>query len=289
MNKKWQAIIGVALVGVAGAACMAVAYNARMSAENDVAMQKSFAREEARHIQQQLVLFTDSIVPARLPFHEFLQGLGIAPDDAARLVTSAQSVFDFRHMRAGNRITVGRSILGELREVRYRIDADRVLNIAPQGGDFHSEIEDHSVRNSRRWASLAKFTARSSMPCTDAGEKPELAMRLAEIFGWDLDFYTDPRPGDTFRVVVEKKMLANGELSSYGRILVAEYNNGDHPYRAVLFHGPGGAPGILHARRQIHEKGVSAFAAEIRRGDHFAFQRAPIPSDPERVPAAPWN
>ena len=76
----------------------------------------------------------------------------------------------------------------------------------------------------------------------DAGEKPELAMRLADIFGWDLDFYTDPRPGDTFRVVVEKKMLANGEMSSYGRILMAEYNNGPRSYRAVLFHDPTGAP-----------------------------------------------
>ena len=67
-------------------------------------------------------------------------------------------------------------------------------------------------------------------------------MRLAQIFGWDLDFYTDPRPGDTFRVVVEKKTLASGEVASYGRILAAEYINGRHPYRAVLFHDPNGVP-----------------------------------------------
>src|SRR5580693_334317 len=241
MNKRWQAIIGVTLVVVAGAACVAAAYNARISAENDVAMKESFAREEAHHIQQQLVLFTDSIVPARLPFHEFLQGLGVAPDDAARLVASAQSVFDFRHMRAGNRITVGRSILGELREVRYRIDADRVLDIAPQGGDFHSEIQ--TIPSETKTVGVTGEIQGSLFNAvTDAGEKPELAMRLADIFGWDLDFYTDPRPGDTFRVVVEKKMLANGELSSYGRILMAEYNNGSRSYKAVLFHDPNGNP-----------------------------------------------
>ena len=241
MNKRWQAIIGVTFVVVAGAACLAAAYNARISAENDVAMKESFAREEARHIQQQPVFFTDSIVPARLPFQDFLQGLGIARDDAARLVASAQSVFDFRHMRAGNRITVGRSILGELREVRYRVDADRVLDIAPQGGDFHSEIQ--TIPSATKTVGVTGEIQGSLFNAvTDSGEKPELAMRLAEIFGWDLDFYTDPRPGDTFRVVVEKRMLANGELSSYGRILMAEYNNGNHPYRAVLFHGPGGVP-----------------------------------------------
>jgi murein DD-endopeptidase MepM/ murein hydrolase activator NlpD len=240
MNKKWKAIIGLTLV-VAGAACIAVAYNARVSAENDVAMQASFAREEARRIQEEVVLFTDSIVPARLPFHLFLEGLGIAPDDAGRLIASAQPVFDFRQMRAGNRITVGRSILGELRAVRYRIDADRVLNIAPQGNDFHSEIQ--IIPSETKTVGVTGEVHGSLFAAvTDAGEKPELAMRLAEIFGWDLDFYTDPRPGDTFRVVVEKKMLANGEVSAYGRILMAEYNNGNHPYRAVLFHGPGGVP-----------------------------------------------
>ncbi len=113
----------------------------------------------------------------------------------------------------------------------------------------------------------------------DAGEKPELAMRLAEIFGWDLDFYTDPRPGDTFRVVVEKKILLNGEVLSYGRILAAEYINA-RPRRiarccsTILPETP-----VFHAGRKVHEEGVSAFAAQVRRAHHFAFQRAAsIPS-----------
>ena len=240
MNKIWKAGLCVVLLAAAAAA-LAVGYNARMSAENDVAMRASFAREEARHIRQQLVLFTEAVVPARLPFQVFLQGLGFAPQDAARLISSAQSVFDFRHVRAGNRITVGRSILGDLQEVRYRIDADRVLNIAPQGRDFRSEIQ--TIPSQTKTVGVTGEIRGSLFNAvTDAGEKPELAMRLADIFGWDLDFYTDPRPGDTFRVVVEKKMLANGELSSYGRILAAEYVNGNHPYRAVLFHGPNGLP-----------------------------------------------
>ena len=236
----WKAILGIALLA-AGTACAAIVYNGRVSAENDVAMQASFAREEARHVQQQIVLFTEGVVPARLPFHLFLQGLGVAPADAARLIASAQSVFDFRQVRAGNHISVGRSMLGDLEEIRYRIDADRVLNIAPQGNDFHSEIE--TIPSQTKTVGVTGEIRGSLFNAvTDAGEKPELAMRLAVIFGWDLDFYTDPRPGDTFRVVVEKKMLANGEVASYGRILAAEYVNGNHPYRAVLFRGPGGVP-----------------------------------------------
>src|SRR5271170_2505322 len=180
-------------------------------------------------------------VPPRHPFNAILQELGITADNAARLTASAQSVFDLRHLRAGNTLSVGRSVMGELRAVKYRIDADRVLLISPKGNDFHSEIE--TIPSEKEMKGVAGEIHGSLFESViDAGEKPELAMRLAEIFGWDLDFYTDPRPGDTFRVVVEKKTLASGEVASYGRILAAEYINGRHPYRAVLFHGPNGVP-----------------------------------------------
>jgi murein DD-endopeptidase MepM/ murein hydrolase activator NlpD len=69
-----------------------------------------------------------------------------------------------------------------------------------------------------------------------AGETAELAMQLAQIFGYDLDFYTDPRKGDTFRVLVEKKKYAKGQFAGYGKIFAAEYDNGGRKYQALLFH-----------------------------------------------------
>ncbi len=84
-------------------------------------------------MQEQLVLFTEAVVPARQSFPAFVQSMGFSSNTATRLIASAQSVFDLRHLRAGNSFLVGRSSLGDLREVRYRIDADRVLYIRPQG------------------------------------------------------------------------------------------------------------------------------------------------------------
>ena len=72
-------------------------------------------------------------------------------------------------------------------------------------------------------------------------------MSLAQIFGWDLDFYTDTRHGDTFRVVVEKKTYLDGKSAGYGKILAAEYDNAGHPYQAVLFHDGVGAPAYYRA------------------------------------------
>jgi murein DD-endopeptidase MepM/ murein hydrolase activator NlpD len=240
MQNKLRIAGWIALLGV-GALCVVASFHVRRAAEQQVSAQAGFASNEARRIQQDIIIFSEKIVPARHPFNAVLQDLGITSENAARLTASAQSVFDLRHLRAGNKLSIGRSVLGEFRAVKYRIDADRLLLISPKGNDFQSEIQ--TIPSETEMKGVAGEIHGSLFESViDAGEKPELAMRLAEIFGWDLDFYTDPRPGDTFRVVVEKKMLSNGEMSSYGRILAAEYVNGSHPYRAVLFHDPSGVP-----------------------------------------------
>ena len=233
-------ILPVAVVVVA-AGVVGVNYFRSSAADYQVMTQPSPSREDAHRMQEQLVLFSEAAVPARQPFPAFLQSMGFSSNAATRLMASAQSVFDLRHLRAGNKFVVGRSSLGDLREVRYRIDADRVLYIRPQGDDFHAEVQT-IPSETEEVGVVGQVNGSLFNAVLDAGERPELAMRLAAIFGWDLDFYTDPRPGDTFRVVVEKKTLDSGEVVSYGRILAAEYNNGPHPYRAVLFHGPNGEP-----------------------------------------------
>jgi len=283
----WPAFLAVA------AGCVAVSYHVRFSAEGKISEQASLAATEAKRIQQQVILFSKMVVPSRLPFAQFLQKVGVDARTATRVVASALPVFDFRHVRAGNQLTIGRSVLGDLREVDYRIDADHILSIAPTvsasslataaasapnssaaAPDFQSKIE--TIPSTTEEAGVAgKIDGSLFQAVTDAGEKPELAMRIAAIFAYDLDFYTDPRPGDTFRLVVEKKILANGETASYGRILAAEYDNGGHAYRAILFHDPFGDPayytpdGKSMKRAFLHSP--LKFAAPIT--SHFSYHR----------------
>ncbi|HXN19491.1 MAG TPA: M23 family metallopeptidase [Candidatus Binatus sp.] len=264
----WFALVALSTVFIA------TSYYVRRSAEGEIFAQASSARGEAQRIQEQVILYSERLVPAGLPFQMLLRGVGIDAETAGRLTASAQSVFDLRHLRAGNRLDVGRSVLGELRSVRYRIDTDRVLSIAPQGNEVHSEIQ--TIPSETQTSGVMGEVHGSLFEAViNAGEKPELAMRLAQIFGWDLDFYTDPRPGDTFRVVVEKKVLSNGELLSYGRILAAEYKNAGHLYGAVLFHDVSGAPAYFTPEGKSMKKAFLhsplKFAAPIT--SHFSEHR----------------
>jgi murein DD-endopeptidase MepM/ murein hydrolase activator NlpD len=223
----------------AGAAIAWYSFDQRQASDRNFADEVQRARVEAHRIQSEVVFYTARMVPSRESFAALLESVGISPSAAGRAIASAGRVFDLRHIRAGNRFSIGRSVMGELREIRYSIDADHMLRISPDGADFHSEIATiPSITEETGVAGEIRGSLFEGV--TNAGERPELAMRLAEIFGWDLDFYTDPRPGDTFRVVVEKKKLSTGELASYGKILAAEYVNHGRVYRAVLFHDPAG-------------------------------------------------
>jgi hypothetical protein len=123
------------------AAFLAESYHKRFESENQLAVEEAKARNEAAYIQQTVILFSQHTVPSGRPLASFLIGLGIDPQTVPRLIAATQGVFNLRLLRAGNQLTIGRSVLGDLRQVRYRIDTDHVLSIAPSGDDFRSEIQ----------------------------------------------------------------------------------------------------------------------------------------------------
>ena len=133
---------------------------------------------------------------------------------------------------------------GELRSITYRIDPERELVVNKDGQAFQAEIK---TTPGRVHTVAVRGTVAGSLfdSVIAAGEKPDLAVRLAEIFAWDMDFNTDTQAGYVFRLVVEKKEYSDGSPATYGRILAAEYDNVGHPYQAVLFHEPNGAPSTI--------------------------------------------
>lgn len=46
---------------------------------------------------------------------------------------------------------------------------------------------------------------------------------LEEIFAWDINFFIDPRKGDIFQIIFEKKMV-NGRCCGYGTVIAAKYH-----------------------------------------------------------------
>lgn len=72
-----------------------------------------------------------------------------------------------------------------------------------------------------------------------AGLDDEVALRLTDIFKWDVDFITEVRPGDSFRVLIEERYLDGGFID-FGKILAAEFVNRGEEIVAVRYVDGGG-------------------------------------------------
>ncbi len=234
------------VVCAAGAAAFGYVFKQRLAASTEFDRQVMLAKEEAARIREQVILPTENRLRAGENFTAALQKFGLSAEDAVNASAAAQRTFNLRQVRAGNTITVGRSMEGTLREIDYKIDADRMLRIVPEDRGFTAQIRE--IPSKMEVAAVVGHVDDSLFNAVeDAGESAELAMRLAQIFGYDLDFYTDPRKGDAFRIVLEKKKYSNGQAAGYGKILAAEYVNAGKKYQALLFHDPTGRPGYYSA------------------------------------------
>ena len=67
-----------------------------------------------------------------------------------------------------------------------------------------------------------------------AGMSDALTMKLAQLFGWDIDFALDIRKNDTFSLIYQKKIL-DGESIGDGAILVAKFTNNGTTFSATRF------------------------------------------------------
>jgi murein DD-endopeptidase MepM/ murein hydrolase activator NlpD len=73
-----------------------------------------------------------------------------------------------------------------------------------------------------------------------AGAHDQTALALAQIFGWDIDFALDIRPGDSFAVTYEE-LYEHGKFVKDGTVLAAMFRNNGRVYRAARYVDPTGA------------------------------------------------
>ena len=156
-------------------------------------------------------------------FDALLQRSGLPSEQAHKIVTAAKKVFDPRKLRAGNPYSLKLDENGALETLRYHIDVDRYVQIEKSADGWASAIQKIPL-DSRKEVVSVQIEDNLFNALVQAGEKDLLAMKLADIFQWDVDFNTDLRQGNRFRVLVEK-LYSDQELVRYGDILAAEITN----------------------------------------------------------------
>ena len=190
------------------------------------------------------------------------------------VINAVREVFNVKKFRAGNEITLTRPVLGGVESLEYVIDPDNKLELTQSESGYEAAVvEIPGVVRVAPVCGILQGSLFESMERT--GEKAELAIQMAEIFAWDLDFYRDPRPGDEFCMLVEKKEYLNGQPPTYRRILSAKYVNGGATYDAFLFPDSDGKPAYYSADGKSLQAAFlrSPLKFDARVSSHFSHSR----------------
>ena len=115
----------------------------------------------------------------------------------------------------------------------YSIDDESILHMTRQDAGFLAEKK--SVEYEKKMLHIGGTIKDNLVSSVGGGrENLMLALRLSDIFAWDIDFTSDLMENDEFKVIVEGLYLG-GEFKKYGNILAAEFVNSGEVHRAYRF------------------------------------------------------
>lgn len=160
------------------------------------------------------------------------QRLGFSAQQLYRVTQAEEADAVLRQIHPGDVINFGRDANGALSQLTYNLsDVETLLISANEEGHFATsrETKEVEIRNG-----FANATINSSFwnAGVQAGLTQSQIMSLAELFGWDIDFVMDIRPGDNFSVLFEERYI-DGEFVGTGRIVAAEFVNQGEIFQTV--------------------------------------------------------
>lgn len=120
-----------------------------------------------------------------------------------------------------------------LKRMRYAADEGHYLIVNLDGDQADANLEPREiitqVEETRGTIDSSLFLAGKK-----AGLNDGMVMKLANLFGWDIDFVLDIREGDNFQLIYEK-LYRDGEYLRDGEIIGASFVNQGERFQAIRF------------------------------------------------------
>lgn len=161
--------------------------------------------------------------------------LGIRDPEALTYLRSAPEVHAIAEQLAPGKLVSSKTTAnGDLLSLHFPLnDRRHALIIEKLEGQLQARTSPEAFE--RNVITKAGTINSSLFAATDAMDIPDaITMQMVEIFGSDIDFHRDLRKGDRFTISYEVEH-SRGRHAQSGRVLGAEFINGNRIYRALWF------------------------------------------------------
>ena len=161
-----------------------------------------------------------------------LKRLGIEEKNIVTLVNSDRSNL-LAQIKIGKTLEVGINDSNIVISLNYIKDFKSGVR-AEKSGEVY-EIEEYEL-NTEKYRVFKNMEINNSLYADGIKEAlpDSVIMDLVYIFGWDIDFVHDIRPGDSYSLIYEE-VFVNGEKKLDGDILIAEFINRDRTHTAIRY------------------------------------------------------
>jgi murein DD-endopeptidase MepM/ murein hydrolase activator NlpD len=175
----------------------------------------------------------DSFIPERAYFGGLMASVGVPGHDIHEMVTLADSVFDLRRIRAGNKCAYIFHNEDEamLRWFVYHIDIVNyvVFDFGSPKSVFRGAKDVDTI--SHEYSGIISSSLWNAM--VEDGKNPGLILDLSDIFAWTIDFYGIQK-GDRFKVVYDE-LLVDDKSIGIGTIHAAWFEHVGKEYYAFRY------------------------------------------------------
>lgn len=147
----------------------------------------------------------------------------IEKSDIHSAINEFKKYYNPRNMKAGDRYQLERDSSNQFIFYYYQPELTKIYKIEKDStGNFSGKIEDLPLtKKVKTLSGTVSTTLYESI--RDQGESPELILNFTDIFQWDVDFFVEPQPGDSYKIVYEVYYLGD-QFVRYGHILAGQYS-----------------------------------------------------------------
>lgn len=192
-----------------------------------------------------------SAIPAGSTFGGLMTAKGLSNTDLATLLDNATDVFDVR------RILVGRPhhfLLNDTGSAVYWIyEESQASYLQFQLTAPFEVVRTTRPREVRVREVMGQIDGSLYETITRAEVSPTLAVNLANIYAWTIDFFRI-HPGDVFKVVFEEIWVDDTIFTGIGNILASSFASGGQTFYAFRYTNPEGATEYFDAQGKMMKK-----------------------------------